>query len=81
MTSKIEGHPKTEVHLITAVDGETFTASMSSPITAELSRFNSTSISGGSASTYGCTLSGRTVTFSTHPTGGGDAILTIKGRT
>ena len=81
MTSRIEGHPKTEVHLIEAVNGKTFTASMSKPITAEVSRFNSTNTSGGTASTYGCTLSGRTITFATYPAAGGDAVLTIKGRT
>ena len=77
----MEGVLAEEVYELIAVDSHTFTVRMSNPLIASISRFNATSKSGNTVVSYGCTLSGRTVTFYTTPSTGGTAILTVKGRT
>ncbi len=87
MTTKVEGHYSKQTYIIHAVNAHEFVIDMSSPITAEIQRFDSSQseavADGGTAGTavsYGATLMGATVTFSTEPVTGGTAILTIKGR-
>ncbi len=81
MTTEIKGRFAEEVISLVAANGHTHVSNLSDPKTAELQRENENNSDGGSiAASYGCTLSGRTVTFRTYPTAGGSASLIIKGR-
>ncbi len=82
MTTTIDGALKEDTYIISAVDGHTFVVDTSNPFSATISRFNkeNAATSSGTVSSYGCTLSGRTVTFSVTPVTGGTAILTVRGR-